>query len=150
MEKILSDELETQRLGAFVGAAHTPGAFITLEGEIGSGKTTFARGFLQSLNYRGHVKSPTFTLIEYYDFESYDLFHIDLFRINDVNELDYLGLDANSKERTTYLVEWPKFDLTFISKIDLNITFKVSDSGRVALIEAYTPKGKKLVKGLKI
>ena len=150
MKKILSDESETQRLGASVGAAHIPGVFITLEGEIGSGKTTFARGFLQSLNYRGHVKSPTFTLIEYYDFESYDLFHIDLFRINDVNELDYLGLDANSKNRTTYLVEWPKFDLTFISKIDLNITFKVSDSGRVALIEAYTPKGKKLVKGLKI
>ena len=150
MKKILSDESETQRLGASVGAAHIPGVFITLEGEIGSGKTTFARGFLQSLNYRGHVKSPTFTLIEYYDFESYDLFHIDLFRINDVNELDYLGLDANSKERTTYLVEWPKFDLTFISKIDLNITFKVSDGGRVALIEAYTPKGKKLVKGLKI
>ena len=150
MEKILSDELETQRLGAFVGAAHIPGVFITLEGEIGSGKTTFARGFLQSLNYRGHVKSPTFTLIEYYDFESYDLFHIDLFRINNANELDYLGLDANSKNRTTYLVEWPKFDLTFISKIDLNITFKVRDSERVALIKAYTPKGKKLVKGLKI
>ena len=46
---------------------------------------------------KGHVKSPTFTLIEYYEFESYNLYHIDLFRVNDVNELDYLGLDAYSK-----------------------------------------------------
>ncbi len=150
MEKILRDELETQRFGALIGAAHTPGAFITLEGQIGSGKTTFARGFLQSLNYRGHVKSPTFTLIEYYDFKSYDLFHIDLFRINDVNELDYLGLDSNSKNITTYLIEWPKFDLTFISEIDLNITFTVRDSGRIASIKAYTQEGKKLIKDSKV
>ncbi|OUU73921.1 MAG: tRNA (adenosine(37)-N6)-threonylcarbamoyltransferase complex ATPase subunit type 1 TsaE [Methylococcaceae bacterium TMED69] len=150
MVKILRNELETQRLGALIGAAHTPGASITLEGQIGSGKTTFARGFLQSLNYRGPVKSPTFTLIEYYEFESYDLFHIDLFRLNDVDELNYLGLDANSRNRTTYLIEWPKFELTFISKIDLNITFKVSDSGRVAVIEAHTQEGRRLVQALTV
>ena len=63
-------------------------------------------GFLRSLGYDGHVKSPTFTLIEYYDFESYDLFHIDLFRINNANELDYLGLDANSKNRNDRNQNW--------------------------------------------
>ena len=149
VEKNLSDELETQKFGAKIGAAHVPGTSITLEGQIGAGKTTFARGFLRSLNYEGHVKSPTFTLIEYYEFESYNLFHIDLFRVNDVNELDYLGLDAYSKNKTTFLIEWPKFDLEFISKIDLNINFKVSGKGRIASIVAYTEKGRKLVQGLK-
>ena len=60
VEKILSNELDTQKFGAMIGAAHVPGTFITLEGQIGAGKTTFARGFLRSLNYEGHVKSPTF------------------------------------------------------------------------------------------
>ncbi len=151
MEKILSNALQTQEFGGLIGAAHVPGTSITLEGQIGAGKTTFARGFLRSLNYEGHVKSPTFTLIEYYEFESYSLFHIDLFRVNDVSELDYLGLDAYSKNKITYLIEWPKFDLEFMSKVDLNINFKVSDKGRgrVASIAAYTQEGRKLVQGLK-
>ena len=149
VEKILKNELETQKFGALIGAAHAPGTSITLEGQIGAGKTTFARGFLRSLNYQGHVKSPTFTLIEYYEFESCNLFHIDLFRVNDVNELDYLGLDAYSKNKTTYLIEWPKFNLNFMPKIDLNINFKVSGKGRIASIVAYTKEGRKLVQSLK-
>ena len=64
--------------------------------------------------------------------------------------IDNNNLDSNSKNITTYLIEWPKFDLTFISEIDLNITFTVRDSGRIASIKAYTQEGKKLIKDLKV
>lgn len=149
MKIIVKDEMETEALGNKIGDLHQPGLTVTLEGQIGAGKTTFVRGFLRSLGYDGHVKSPTFTLIEYYEFESFDLFHLDLFRVEDVRELNYFGLDLSSKAQTTYLVEWPKFDLNFVSKVDINVTFDVLESGREAIFTVFTQQGKELLSNLR-
>ena len=148
MRKTLLDESETEKLGGLVGDAHKPGLTVTLQGQIGAGKTTFARGFLRSLGYKGHVKSPTFTLIEYYEFGTYDLYHIDLFRLEHSRELDYLGIDADKKNKTTYLIEWPKFDLTFATEIDVNITLEVLKNKREAILTSHTKEGRQLLSGL--
>ena len=150
MKKTLVDELQTEKLGALIAEFHKPGLAITLQGQIGAGKTTFARGFLKSLGYTGHVKSPTFTLIEYYEFETYDLLHIDLFRIEHKTELDYLGVDTDDKNPTTFLIEWPKFDLNFVCEIDININFEVLKNRRQAILAGYTEEGRQLLEALKV
>src|SRR6478736_6267287 len=81
---------------------------VFLEGELGAGKTTLARGILRGLGFSGHVKSPTYTLVEPYEFASQRVYHFDFYRIRDAEELEYIGLDDLLGERAIKLVEWPE------------------------------------------
>lgn len=103
---ILADEVETERLGALIAAKVVPGDVITLSGPLGVGKTALARGFLAGLGHEGEVPSPSFAIVQPYDELDLPVWHVDLYRIDDVGELDELGLEAAAEG--VLLVEWPE------------------------------------------
>ena len=103
-----SDEA-TRELGARVARCCIPPLVIFLRGDLGSGKTTFARGFVRELGYPGRVKSPTFSLEESYVFENMSLFHFDLYRIRSSHEVEFIGIrDVMAREDAVCLIEWPE------------------------------------------
>ena len=102
----LEDESATEALGGLLARAARPGDVITLSGPLGVGKTALARGFLGALGHEGEVPSPSFAIVQPYEDLDPPVWHVDLFRIDDVGELDELGLEAAAGG--VLLVEWPE------------------------------------------
>jgi tRNA threonylcarbamoyladenosine biosynthesis protein TsaE len=103
---ILADEQATEALGAALAGLPRPGDVIGLSGPLGVGKTALARGLLVALGHGGEVPSPSFAIVQPYDELVPPIWHVDLFRIDDIGELDELGLDAAADG--VLLVEWPE------------------------------------------
>ena len=95
----------TVRLGQSIGARLQPGAVVSLIGELGSGKTTLVKGIARSLGVEEEVTSPSFTIMSVYQGRTV-LYHVDLYRINDADELDYLGLEDVLAGRGVCVIEW--------------------------------------------
>ena len=108
VEILLDSAVATERLGARLAEALKPGCIIYLHGELGAGKTTLARGLLHGLGHRGTVKSPTYTLVEPYQIGEWRLFHWDLYRLADPEELEFLGLREQLDGEAVLLIEWPE------------------------------------------
>jgi tRNA threonylcarbamoyladenosine biosynthesis protein TsaE len=106
--EFIADEAAMLAYGASLAEAIAPDELIFLEGEMGAGKTTLARGILRGLGFSGHVKSPTYTLVEPYEFAASRVYHFDFYRIRAPEELEYIGLDDLLAERAIKLVEWPE------------------------------------------
>lgn len=102
------DETALQTLASRLAPAARAGGVIHLAGELGAGKTTFARALLQALGVGERVKSPTYSLIESYRVGDLDIHHLDLYRIADAGELEWLGLDELWNPATLVLIEWPE------------------------------------------
>jgi tRNA threonylcarbamoyladenosine biosynthesis protein TsaE len=102
----LEDEAATARLGARLAPLARPGDIIALSGPLGVGKTALARGFIGALGHHGEVPSPSFAMVQPYEQLSPPVWHVDLYRIEDVSELGELGLDAAAD--AVLLVEWPE------------------------------------------
>lgn len=94
-------------LAGALAPALRPPLTVYLEGELGAGKTTFARALVRALGHPGRVKSPTYGLLEHYALPAHDVLHLDLYRIGDPGELAFLGIEDLLGERTLLLVEWP-------------------------------------------
>ncbi len=112
-EKILYGENDTHAAGCELAELLTDscslhGAVITLQGDLGAGKTTLSRGFIQSCGYSGPVKSPTYTLIEKYTTERAEICHLDLYRLEDAEELEYVGFRDLLEAKNILLIEWPE------------------------------------------
>lgn len=103
---------------------------IWLEGDLGAGKTTFARGLIHALGYKGRVKSPTYGLLEHYQLESLQVLHMDLYRISDPGELEFLGIEDLLDERTILLIEWPKRGDGWLPEPDFIFRFAYAGEGR--------------------
>ena len=103
---------------------------IWLEGDLGAGKTTFARGLIHALGYKGRVKSPTYGLLEHYQLESLQVLHMDLYRINDPGELEFLGVEDLLDERTILLIEWPDKGGPWLPEPDFIFRFAYAGEGR--------------------
>src|SRR3954471_16108028 len=104
----LSDAQATERLGAALAAGVAPGRVLHLKRELGSGKTTLARGMLHGLGYPGRVKSPTYTLVEPYSLSSLHFYHFDFYRLRDASEWLSSGLGEYFNRESFCVVEWPE------------------------------------------
>jgi tRNA threonylcarbamoyladenosine biosynthesis protein TsaE len=147
MKLELADAAATERLGARLAGSITP-AIVYLRGDLGAGKTTLARGFIHALGYAGKVKSPTYTLVEPYACERCPVFHLDLYRLADAEELEWLGLRDMLEEPALLLVEWPERGNGILPPADLTIDIGYSGNAREAHLTAASRVGKQLLTGL--
>lgn len=95
-------------LASRIGEGLRPPLTVYFRGDLGTGKTTFVRALIQSLGHSGRVKSPTYGLLEHYVLPEVDVLHLDLYRISDPGELEFLGIEDLRDDRTVLLVEWPE------------------------------------------
>jgi tRNA threonylcarbamoyladenosine biosynthesis protein TsaE len=135
---------ETEALGGrLLGVApgkDAPCRVVTLSGELGAGKSTFARGVLRALGAAGPIKSPSYTLMETYDLPSVQVLHLDLYRLRDPDELENLGLADFDRPGHLWLIEWPERAAGRLPPPDLGFAFSISNEGHcIERIEFVAP-----------
>jgi tRNA threonylcarbamoyladenosine biosynthesis protein TsaE len=119
----------TDRIAASFARTRPSRAIVHLRGDLGAGKSTFARAMLRTLGVQGAIRSPTYTLVERYPLDDGgDAVHLDLYRIGDPGELEFLGLDAG--EGSLWLVEWPERGGSHLPPPDLDIALALEGDGR--------------------
>lgn len=135
---------ETEALGASLlgktPASVEPCRIVTLSGELGAGKSTFARGALRALGVQGTIKSPSYTLIESYELPGITVLHLDLYRLHDPDELENLGLADYHRPGHLWLIEWPERGAGRLPPADLGFVFSIANDGhRIERIEFVAP-----------
>lgn len=136
-ETFLADEQATLAFAKQFAATLEPGQIVYLKGKLGAGKTTFVRGVLRALGFDGAVKSPTYAILETYDLEKFHVIHMDLYRMQDPHELEFLGLDHYFNDpKMIALIEWPEKGEQFLPSATTEMLFDFVDEGRVV---NYTP-----------
>jgi tRNA threonylcarbamoyladenosine biosynthesis protein TsaE len=125
----LPDPEATAALAQTLAATRPANAVVHLHGDLGAGKSTLARAWLRALGVTGPVRSPTYTLVERYPLASGgEALHLDLYRIGDAGELEFLGLD--DADARLWLVEWPEHGLGALPPADLEVVLELRDGGR--------------------
>ena len=130
-------------------AANHNALVVNLRGDLGAGKTTFSRGFIQSLGYAGKVKSPTYTLIEPYELTDLTIIHMDLYRLTDPEELDYLGVDELAQHADICLIEWPERGADALPEPALTLTLTHQAEGRQLQAQSHTEIGQAWLQAVK-
>jgi tRNA threonylcarbamoyladenosine biosynthesis protein TsaE len=121
---------------------------VTLKGDLGAGKTTLVRAILSVLGYQGRVKSPTYTLVEPYQIGARRIYHFDLYRLADPEELEYLGFDDYLQEKALKLIEWPEKAGKILDKVDLELILVTVGDGRILQLIPHTREAERAVKRL--
>jgi len=127
--------------GCAVGAALSDRWLRVSGGGVGCGKTTLVRGLIQSLGYNGAVKSPTFTIMEPYDLGDREIYHLDLYRLADPEELEYLGIRDYLGDTALLLVEWPNLGAGVVPDPDLRVEIAYDGAARRVDLVAVTEAG---------
>lgn len=149
MKILLPDESATLDFAGRVFRALPAGGLVFLHGHLGAGKTTFVRGCLRAAGFQGAVKSPTFTLVEEYALPGRSLFHFDLYRLNDPEELEWMGIRDYLRSDALCFVEWPERGAGLLPAPDLDIRLRIQDSARRAEISAHTDQGLEILSRLR-
>lgn len=147
----INTEADTQELGERLAQGLRLGGIIYLEGDLGAGKTTLSRFLIQALGHSGSVKSPTYTLVEPYQIGELVVYHFDLYRLSDPEELEFMGIREYFADGVVCLIEWPERGGDRIPAADLVVTLnRVKDGNhqRRAQVKAIGKKGQNLLGGL--
>lgn len=141
-ELFLADATATDDLGRRLAACRPATAVVHLHGDLGAGKSTLARALLRALGVQGTIRSPTYTLVERYPLaDGREAWHLDLYRIGDPGELDFLGLDEGAA--SLWLVEWPERGGDALPPVDLSVALAIEGGGRRARLQAASPVGER-------
>ena len=146
MQLQLADADATEALGHALAATRPAQAVVHLHGDLGAGKSTLARALLRALGVQGAIRSPTYTLVERYAVPGGEAWHLDLYRIGDAAELDFLGLD--DAVATLWLVEWPEKAGSVLPVADLRVELGSSGDGRSAELHGMSPIGRQWLSDL--
>jgi len=148
----LKNEEAQLKLAASIARHTKAGCVIFLEGDLGAGKTTFVRGFLQSLGFTGNVKSPTYTLVEPYLINGQQIYHFDLYRLGEPDELEYAGGRDYFDEQSICLIEWPEKAAGYLPVADVlcQLSYKTEQEheGRLCELSSNTQKGREIIVSL--
>lgn len=148
---ILSHESKTLLLGSTLAVMCMMGCIIYLYGPVGSGKTTFCKGFLQGLGYTNYIKSPTYTLIESYFLSKIIVHHCDCYRLNSEKELIEIGIQDYLDDCSIFLIEWPKQKVKILPVPDIILTMyydSYREQYRYVVIKMISKLGKKIINTL--
>ncbi len=135
------DEAAMVDCGGRLAAALGPGMVVHLEGDLGMGKTTLSRGILRGFGHPGAVKSPTYTLVEPYSLEDLDLYHFDLYRLGDPEELEFMGIRDYFTGQAICLIEWPERGLGVLPPADIVINIERKGAGRLLQLAGHSAQG---------
>ena len=141
----LPDADATAHAGAMLARCVQPGMVITLDGDLGAGKTTLVRGLLRAAGVTGPIKSPTYDLVEHYPLSSIYFYHVDLYRFTDASEWEDAGLSDCFRPDATVLVEWPSRAASILPLPDLALAlaFDTHGPGRTLHVVAHGPAGER-------
>lgn len=144
-ELAVPDVAAMEALGARLAAVMLPQAkdlaWVGLQGDLGAGKTTLVRAILRALGVQGAVKSPSFTLVEPYSLPQITIYHFDFYRLQDPEEVEFLGLRDYCVADGLGLVEWPQKAEGFLPQIDIDVIIQKVNEGRRVQFESHTAAG---------
>lgn len=140
MHTYLHSTKDTERFGAELFKSLPSKCLIFLYGDLGAGKTTLVRGFLRAAGYSGTVKSPTYTLVEEYTIGHRKVFHFDLYRVVDPEELEWIGINDYFDQDSVCFIEWPDKGLGFLPEPDSVITLTTQGLGRLLAQRSVSEK----------
>jgi len=136
----LPDEAASVALARTLAGTQPGPAMVHLQGDLGAGKSTLARAWLRALGVAGPIPSPTYTLVERYHTAHGEALHLDLYRIADAGELEFLGLDG--LDLWLWLVEWPeRAGQGGLPPVDILIELALAGSGRLLRMRSVSPLG---------
>uniref|UniRef100_Q0HR38 tRNA threonylcarbamoyladenosine biosynthesis protein TsaE n=1 Tax=Shewanella sp. (strain MR-7) TaxID=60481 RepID=Q0HR38_SHESR len=145
----LNNEDETIALGQKLARHIQAPLTLYLTGDLGAGKTTLSRGLIQGLGHKGAVKSPTYTLVEPYELDGVEVYHFDLYRLNDPEELEFMGIRDYFTDSSLCIVEWPDKGHGLLPDADIHLHLNYVNQRREIQIRALTESGKKLLAAIK-
>ncbi|NMP30506.1 tRNA (adenosine(37)-N6)-threonylcarbamoyltransferase complex ATPase subunit type 1 TsaE [Thalassotalea sp. M1531] len=142
----LADEAATVAIGAAIADVikhHIQkGIVVFLNGDLGAGKTTLTRGFVCGMGHIGKVKSPTYTLVEPYELPDWQVYHFDLYRLADPEELEFMGIRDYFSDNSCSFIEWPEKGQGMLASADLTIDMVYKGEQRVISISTQSELGK--------
>lgn len=144
-EILLLGEQAMVEFGVRLGKLLPDSSLIFLEGDLGAGKTTLSRGILAAFGHQGVVKSPTYTLVEPYTLGERLIYHFDLYRLGDPEELEFIGIRDYLNQASCCLIEWPERGEGILPEPDLRVEINVVDDARRVAISAGTNKGQEIL-----
>jgi len=142
----LPDEAATERLAVLLAANLNLAGIVFLSGQLGAGKTTLVRGILRGLGHSGPVKSPTYTLVEEYQLVTGAVFHFDLYRLADPEELEFMGVRDYLAAPALQIIEWPDKGGGMLPRPDLKVQIELDGRGRKVQLSACTEAMKTAVR----
>ncbi len=137
MRFILNSAEETEAFGAQLFQFLPEKCMIFLLGDLGAGKTTLVRGFIRAAGHAGTVKSPTYNIVEEYRLQNRLVFHFDLYRLRDPEELEWIGIDDYLQQKSICFIEWPAKGEGYLGAPDIILSLTGSEEGREIVIKKF-------------